>query len=144
MTTTTSSGGRRKVSRSLLTGLVETFQSKKFVENFLVSSPSMEESLGWVVGANSGSSQQLVYLLKTKEEGRRSQKFPTIFAATGEPLLRVAGTEQNRQFLVASMAIQTYTASDVRMARSFLPLFREKPLFTLFLNGSTISGSVLA
>lgn len=54
-----------------------------------------------------------------------------------------AGTEQVRQILTASMAVQIFAACDVRIASRLFTLFLED-LFSLFLNVSTFVHSILA
>lgn len=88
-------------------------------------------------------SQQVVAALKAKTESERLQKVGALFAATGDILLRGAGTEQVCQSSRASMPLQDYAAGDVRVTQCFLTLFREKNLSPFFLNGSSLLPSVI-
>lgn len=131
------------MSRSLLFGFVDSFQSKECSEKFQISSPNMKEFLWWFVQADGASLQQGVSVLKTATEDRRSQKLATFFAATHDPSLGRAGTEQVRQCLWESMAVQTYAAGDEHVVQWFLSLLREKGRSSVFLNGSMLSQGVL-
>lgn len=70
----------------------------------------MGEYLRWVVSADNASLQQGLAVLKARTESERLQKFTTLYAATNDPHLREAGTEQAGQVLRASMAVHTYAA----------------------------------
>lgn len=77
---------------------------------------SIRESLKWAVEANTASSEQFVVVLGTRAESRRSQEFGTFFAATDDPLLREAVTEQDRHVLMAFSAVQTYATGEFCVA----------------------------
>lgn len=49
-----------------------------------------------------------------KDGEPRSQKLATLFAVRNDSPLREKGTEQARQFLKASVAVQIYADDDVR------------------------------
>lgn len=72
-------GGRRNVSTSLLTGLVENFQTKESGESFQTVSLPMEVFLRCVVEVDSASPQQVVAVLRRDLKSKRLQKLATIF-----------------------------------------------------------------
>lgn len=76
-------------------------------------------------------------------ESKLVRKLATTVAATDHRALRKAGTDQVRQLLSASTAVQTYEVSDARVAQWLFALCREKPLSPLFLNKSTFLQSFL-
>lgn len=120
--------GRKNVSSNFHAGLVSIFQSKEFGKRRNISSLNMEEFLRKVVRADTAFSQQIVAVLEAKTERRRLQKFATLFAVTENRLFRRAGTEQVRQTLKESLAVQTDAAGDVRLAQWLSTLFRKKHL----------------
>lgn len=107
MKTSTSSGGCRIISRCLDTGLVDIFQRKKLCAKAKISWLNLKLFLRWVVGADTAFSQEVVVLLKAKTESSASQKSATLFAATGDPILRKADSKQVSQIVRACMAVQT-------------------------------------
>lgn len=54
---------------------------------------TQKKVLGLVVGADVAFSQPIVALLEAKAEKQKSQSLATLFAATGESLLRERRTE---------------------------------------------------
>lgn len=76
-------------------------------------------------------------MLKTTTKSKRTNKFATLFADAGDPLLRKAETEQARQVVPALTSLQTYAASHTRLAQWFTMPFPEKLFFPLFLSWST-------
>lgn len=68
--------------------------------------------LRWAVKADLDSLHQNVGVLRTKKQGGKADIFPSLFTITDPPLLYKAGTEQVRQVLKASTAVQTYADSE--------------------------------
>lgn len=118
--------------------------SKELDEKFQSTSLIMKEFLQWAVEADTDSLQQFNTALKTKMESRIAQELATIFAAKNRPLLRGAGTELVGQTVRPPTAVQTFAASDARVAQMFSILFRQKVCFRIFLSGVTFLQSVLA
>lgn len=81
MKTRTSSDSRENVNYSLLTELVNNFQSKYFGEKFQISSLSLKEFLRWVLSADTSSQQQAVAVLRTETESWREQKIWDVFCS---------------------------------------------------------------
>lgn len=117
MITSTSSGGVESVNSSSLPGVVRVFQTRELDEKSQISSLSMKEFLMWAAEVDTASPQQSVAVLKPMMETKRSQKFGTILADTNDPFLRKAGTDQIRQFLRSSIAVETYAVCDDRVAQ---------------------------
>lgn len=69
--TSTASGGRRNMNRSLLTIFVKTFQIQKLSDKLRISSLNMSEFLRCVVEENTAPSQQVVLVLNPTTESRR-------------------------------------------------------------------------
>lgn len=62
-----------------------------------------------------GPAQTTVEVLEAQMRGPKKGNFFSIFAITAPPLLPEAGSEQGRQNLRASTAVQTYAASSVQV-----------------------------
>lgn len=89
-------GACRKVIRSLLTGFVKIFQSKKSDEKFRISSLNIKEFLRCAVEVDTASSQQVICVLRRLMQGRKADGFASIFVFRDPALLREAGTEPVR------------------------------------------------
>lgn len=105
-------GTRKNVDCSLLTGFMETFQTKEFYKNIKFSSLNTKRFLKWFLGADRASLQQVAGVLRTKVQSQKAHSFSSIFAVTDPLLLHVAGTEQVCSVLWAPKAVQTYAVSD--------------------------------
>lgn len=116
MASPSSLGPRRNVNRSVLTGLVEIFQTKNFDKKLKISSLHTKEFLKWVVEADTATSQQVIGVMTTMMQGRKADSFAFIFAIKNPPLLCEAGTKQVRQAVRASTTMQTCAASDGRLS----------------------------
>lgn len=89
-------------------------------------------------------SQQVLPVPETKLQSRQAHTSATVFAVTDDFLVREARTQQIRQNLRASTAVQTYVASDAHIAQWFSTLFRKKHRYRIFLNEKTFLQSFLA
>lgn len=67
--------------------------------------------------ADTSSLHELVAVLKTTVESRKTQKFAKSLAARECPLLRKAGMEQVRRVLLTSTAVKAYADGGARLAQ---------------------------
>lgn len=63
----------------MLTGLVETFQSKKFSENLQITLLNMKEFRRWMVRVDTASSQQVAAVLEARLDSRKTGELTNIF-----------------------------------------------------------------
>lgn len=69
------------------------------------------------MGLDTASLQQVVLVLKTTTEDRRSKKLAALSAPIDDHFLCKAGTERVHQTLRVSMAVQNNAARDVSVAQ---------------------------
>lgn len=90
----------------------------------------MKNFLQWVVEAGTASSQQIVVLLRTEAKSERLQTIAILFASTDDSFLRKAGVKQVSPIVRAFTAVQTYAASDARVAQLLFTLTSENAFFS--------------
>lgn len=133
-----SASSRLPINFTLIVCFVEIFQTKRFSETFDIKNFAMRKFLRWMVEEDSSAfSKVIVALLQSKAGAHKRKKFHSIFAYTDSGILQKAGTQQVRQILRASTAVEVYTAKERRILECFFVVFRLKKLCTAYLNGSS-------
>lgn len=108
------SSARRNIKLTLIVSFVEIFHTQLLGENLSIFSLNMKNFLRFAVRSETAASQKINDVLKYEAKGLKTENFGSVFGAADAPLLREEGTEQLRQVLRFSTAVQICWVNELR------------------------------
>lgn len=127
------SDGRMNTSLSVFIDIVKVFATEWLASKFGLFSLDINEFLVWAVQEKNAVLQEIAEVLQNRMPKPRAKNFVLKLAIRALPFLQKTSTEQARQFLRASAAVDRSAWSDVCLNDSFFWLLRGKLFCRLFL-----------